>query len=104
MLEIIVGLEEFIKAHGTLSVYILVLQHLLFGEIVLAQKIMYEKFGDNFLAHFVSKGFHAVHCPQNLAEQYLQKLQSNDLKDLKSFYRSLIENLRLQQNGSLVFR
>ncbi|XP_042492177.1 exportin-T isoform X1 [Macadamia integrifolia] len=76
----------------------------LFGEIVVAQKVMYEKFGDEFLIHFVSKGFPNAHCPQDLAEQYCQKLQGSDIKDLKSFYQSLIENLRLQQNGSLVFR
>ncbi|XP_048334251.2 exportin-T isoform X1 [Ziziphus jujuba] len=78
--------------------------HILFGEIVVAQKVMYERFGDDFLVHFVSKGFPAAHCSQDLAEQYCQKLQGNDLKALKSFYQSLIENLRLQQNGSLVFR
>ncbi|KAL4387900.1 hypothetical protein GQ457_09G005180 [Hibiscus cannabinus] len=77
----------------------------LFGEIVLAQKVMYEKFGDDFLVHFVSKGFPSVHCPQNLAEQYCQKLKgSSDMKALRSFYQSLIEHLRQQQNGSLVFR
>ncbi|XP_059640666.1 exportin-T [Cornus florida] len=76
----------------------------LFGEIVVAQKIMYEKFGNDFLGHFVLKGFTDAHCPQHLAEQYCQKLQGNDIKALKSFYLSLIENLRLQQNGSLVFR
>ncbi|CAB4302763.1 unnamed protein product [Prunus armeniaca] len=76
----------------------------LFGEIVLAQKVMYEKFGNDFLVHFVSKGFPAVHCPQDLAETYCQKLQGSDIKALKSFYQSLIENLRLQQNGSLVVR
>ncbi|KAL0319443.1 UNVERIFIED_CONTAM: Exportin-T [Sesamum angustifolium] len=76
----------------------------LFGEIVLAQKVMYEKFGNDFLFNFVSKGFPNVHCPQDLAEQYCQKLQGNDLKALKSFYQSLIEKLRPQQNGSLVFR
>ncbi|KAB1218353.1 Exportin-T [Morella rubra] len=47
----------------------------LFGEIVLAQKVMYENFGDEFLIHFVSKGFPAAHCPQDLAQQYCQKLQ-----------------------------
>ncbi|XP_070053957.1 exportin-T isoform X2 [Nicotiana tomentosiformis] len=76
----------------------------LFGEIVMAQKVMYEKFGNDFLVHFVSKGFPSAHCPQDLAEQYCQKLQGNDIKVLKSFYQSLIENLRRQQNGSLVFR
>ncbi|KAL7140384.1 hypothetical protein ABFS83_09G117300 [Erythranthe nasuta] len=76
----------------------------LFGEIVLAQKVMYEKFGNDFLLNFVSKGFQNVHCPQDLAEQYCQKLQANDFKALKSFYQSLIEKLRPQQNGSLVFR
>ncbi|KAK9282212.1 hypothetical protein L1049_005125 [Liquidambar formosana] len=77
----------------------------LFGEIVLAQKVMYEEFGDDFLVHFVSKGLPTAHCPQDLAEQYCQKLQQgNDIKALKSFYQSLVENLRLQQNGSLVFR
>lgn len=77
---------------------------ILFGEIVLAQKVMYEKFGNDFLVHFVSKGFPAAHCPQDLAQQYCQKLQGNDTKALKSFYQTLIENLRVQQNGSLVFR
>ncbi|KAL6496929.1 hypothetical protein OROGR_028858 [Orobanche gracilis] len=76
----------------------------LFGEIVMAQKVMYEKFGNDFLINFVSKGFPNVHCPQDLAEQYCQKLQGNDIKALKSFYQSLIEKLRPQQNGSLVFR
>ncbi|XP_011625319.1 exportin-T isoform X2 [Amborella trichopoda] len=76
----------------------------LFGEIVAAQKVMYEKFGNDFLIHFVNKGFPAAHCPQNLAEQYCQTLQCSDVKALKSFYQSLIENLRHQQNGSLVFR
>ncbi|KAE8708729.1 Exportin-T [Hibiscus syriacus] len=76
----------------------------LFGEIVLAQKVMYEKFGDDFLVHFVSKGLPSAHCPQNLAEQYCQKLKDSDMKALRSFYQSLIEHLRHQQNGSLVFR
>ncbi|XP_011035726.1 PREDICTED: exportin-T-like isoform X2 [Populus euphratica] len=48
---------------------------ILFGEIVLAQKVMYEKFGDDFLAHFVTKCFTSAHCPQDLASQYCQKLQ-----------------------------
>ncbi|XP_010937337.1 exportin-T-like isoform X2 [Elaeis guineensis] len=77
---------------------------LLFGEIVLAQKVMYEKFGDAFIIHFLSKGLPAAHCPQDLAEQYYQKLQGNDIKTLKSFYQSLIENLKQHQNGSFVFR
>ncbi|CAN6570986.1 unnamed protein product [Malus baccata var. baccata] len=76
----------------------------LFGEIVLAQKVMFEKFGNDFLAHFVSKGFPAAHCPQDLAEKYCQQLQGSDIKALKSFYQSLIESLRHQQNGSLVGR
>ncbi|KAG9141005.1 hypothetical protein Leryth_012587 [Lithospermum erythrorhizon] len=76
----------------------------LFGEIVLAQRTMYEKFGNDFLMHFVSKGFPTVHCPQDLAEQYCHKVQADDMKALKSFYQSFIENLRQQQNGSLVFR
>lgn len=42
---------------------------------MLAQKVMYEKFGDDFLVHFVSKGFSSAHCPPDLAEQYRQKLQ-----------------------------
>lgn len=77
---------------------------LLFGEIVTAQKVMYDKIGNDFLLHFVSKCFPSIHCPQDLAEQYCQKLQGNDIKALKSFYQSLIESLRPLQNGSLVFR
>lgn len=73
---------------------------ILFGEIVVAQKVMHEKFGDDFLIHFVSKGLQNAQCPQDLAEQYCQKLQRSDIKALKSFYQSLIERLRCQQNGS----
>lgn len=111
---------------------------------MLAQKLMYERFGNDFLINFVSKGLVAAHCPQDLAEEYCQKLQvhspfielamllrtlcltgsfgsmhwkfllpfliynlifqGNDMKSLKSFYQSLIEKLRVQQNGNLVFR
>ncbi|KAL9267057.1 Exportin-T-like protein [Drosera capensis] len=78
--------------------------HILFGEIISAQKIMYEKFADEFLAHFLTKGLLATHCSPELVEQYRQKLMSNDIKAFKSFYQSLIEHLRHQQNGSLVFR
>lgn len=53
------------------------LQFVLFGEIVMAQKVMYEKFGNDFLINFVSKGFLAAHCPQDLAEEYCQKVQVN---------------------------
>lgn len=77
---------------------------LVFGEIVVAQKVMHEKFGDDFTDHFVSKGLLAAHCSQDLAEQYYYKLQGNDIRALKSFYQYLIEKLRQQQNGSLVFR
>ncbi|GMQ08140.1 hypothetical protein CsSME_00052006 [Camellia sinensis var. sinensis] len=77
---------------------------ILFGEIVLAQKVMYDKFGNDFLVHFVYKVFPTAHCPQDLVEQYCQKLQGNDMKALKASYQTLIENLRQQRNGSLVFR
>ncbi|KAL3511614.1 hypothetical protein ACH5RR_024331 [Cinchona calisaya] len=77
---------------------------ILFGEIVLAQKIMYEKFGNDFLVHFVLKGFPTAHCPQHLAQQYCLQLQGNDINALKTCYQTLIENIRVQQNGSLVFR
>ncbi|KAF8111268.1 hypothetical protein N665_0076s0251 [Sinapis alba] len=76
----------------------------LFGEIITAQKVMYEKFGNAFLMHLMSEAFPSAHCPQNLAEQYCQKLQGNDIGGLKLYYQSLIKNLRLQQNGSHVFR
>ncbi|KAL5698372.1 hypothetical protein ACHQM5_029421 [Ranunculus cassubicifolius] len=77
---------------------------ILFGEMVVAQKVIHEKFGDDFLVQFVSKGLQNAQCPQDLAEQYCQKLQGSDIKALKSFYQSLIERLRCQQNGSFVFR
>lgn len=41
----------------------------------MAQKVMYQKFGNDFLIHFMSKGFPDAHLPQNIAEQYCQKLQ-----------------------------
>uniref|UniRef100_A0A1D1YNA1 Exportin-T n=1 Tax=Anthurium amnicola TaxID=1678845 RepID=A0A1D1YNA1_9ARAE len=72
---------------------------LLFGEIMLAQKVMYEKFGDAFLHHFVA----VAHYPPDLVEIYRQKLQGNDIKAFKPFYQFLIENLRQQQNGIFIF-
>jgi exportin-T len=42
---------------------------------VLAQKIMYERFGEEFIMNFVAKGLPEVHCPPDLAEQYYQKLK-----------------------------
>lgn len=76
----------------------------LFGEIVVAQKIMYERFREDFLVNFVAKGLPEVHCPPDLAEQYYQKLQGSDIKAFRSFYQSLIEKIRPLGNGSLVFR
>ncbi|XP_072971935.1 exportin-T [Typha angustifolia] len=77
----------------------------LFGEIVMAQKIMCETFGVDFITYFVSNGLLSAHCPPDLAEQYYKKLRlTDDIKSLKSSYQSLVENLRQQQNGSLVFR
>lgn len=76
----------------------------LFGEIVMAQKIMYERFREDFVVNFVVKDLPEAHCPPDLAEQYYQKLQGNDIKAFRSFYQSLIEKIRQQQNGSLVFR
>ncbi|KAJ0241025.1 Exportin-T [Hirschfeldia incana] len=76
----------------------------LLSEIIKAQKVMYEKYGNTFLMHFMSGVFPSAHCPQDLAEQYCQKLQGNDTGGLKLCYQSLIKNLRLQPNGSHVFR
>lgn len=76
----------------------------LFGEIVLAHKVMYEKFGDEFITHFKSNCLPSAHCPQQLANLYSLNLKCKDIKVFKTFYQSLIENLRQQQNGSLVFR
>ncbi|KQK15278.1 hypothetical protein BRADI_1g21620v3 [Brachypodium distachyon] len=47
----------------------------LFGEIVMAQKIMYERFREDFVVNFVVKDLPEAHCPPDLAEQYYQKLQ-----------------------------
>lgn len=41
----------------------------------MAQKVMYQKFGNDFLINFMNKGFPAAHFTQNIAEQYRQKLQ-----------------------------
>ncbi|PKA52335.1 Exportin-T [Apostasia shenzhenica] len=49
----------------------------LFGEIVLAQKVMHEKLGDDFIVYFVLKGLPTTHCPQDLAEQYYQRLRKS---------------------------
>lgn len=62
------------------------MQLILLGEIVVAQKVMYEKFGQDFLFHFVSKGFLTAHCPQDLAEQYCQKLQVHSIDTYQKGY------------------
>ncbi|XP_074289656.1 exportin-T-like isoform X3 [Silene latifolia] len=51
---------------------------------------MYEKYGENFVAQFVSKSFLAAHCPPDLAQQYHQKLQFRDLVLCSSNYDSRI--------------
>ncbi|XP_051115538.1 exportin-T isoform X2 [Andrographis paniculata] len=75
----------------------------LFGEIVIAQKVMYEKFGNVFFLHFVSRGLRKIHCPQDLAEQYCQK-DNDNIKGMRSFYQSLIEKLRAMQKSSIGLR
>lgn len=77
--------------------------HILFGEIVMAQKVMFEKLGDPFLQQFISN-FASEHHNEDLAKQYCQKMRGSDIKAIRSFYQSLIEILRVQQNGSAVFR
>ncbi|KAL3700068.1 hypothetical protein R1sor_018090 [Riccia sorocarpa] len=72
----------------------------LFGEIVTAQKMLYEKCGEEFWMHLATKLLPAVHCPPNMAEQYCLHIQKSDSKDLKAFYKPFIENLRPQQNGN----
>lgn len=76
----------------------------LFGEIVVAQKVIYEKCGDDFLLHLARNIFPAIQCPKDLAEKYCLELKLCDVKDLKSIYKSLVERLRMQQNGSMAFR
>ncbi|KAL2651855.1 hypothetical protein R1flu_019983 [Riccia fluitans] len=71
----------------------------LLGEIVTAQKMLYEKCGEEFWVHLATKLLPAVHCPPNMAEQYCLHIQKSDSKDLKAFYKPFIENLRPQQNG-----
>lgn len=63
------------STHFLLFIVYVSMQFVLFGEIVLAHKVMYDKFGDDFLVQFVSRGFSAAHCSPDLAEQYRQKLQ-----------------------------
>eukprot|EP00250_Pteridium_aquilinum_P019445 c24434_g1_i1 orf=571-3564(+) len=76
----------------------------LFGEIVAAQKVIYEHCGNEFLIHQATQVMPAVHCPPNMAEQYCFHIQRSDVKDLKSFYKSLVEKLKPHQNGSMVPR
>eukprot|EP00249_Psilotum_nudum_P020366 c27671_g3_i1 orf=86-3106(+) len=70
----------------------------LFGEIVAVQKVIYEKCGDNFLIHQATKVLPGANCPPNMAEQYCLHIRHSDLKELKSFYKSLVERLKPQNN------
>ena len=58
----------------------------------MAQKVMYERFGEDFIVNFVAKALPEAHCPPELAEQYYQKLQVQSYLDLMSF---LVPNLYL---------
>lgn len=69
----------------------------LFGEIVIAQKLLYEKCGNDLLIHLATKVLPAVHCPPNLAEQFCLNIQRSDAKELKALYKSFIEKLRPHQ-------
>ncbi|KAI5083164.1 hypothetical protein GOP47_0002907 [Adiantum capillus-veneris] len=73
----------------------------LFGEIVAAQKVIYDYCGNEFLIHQATQVLPAVHCPPNMAEQYCFHIQRSDMKDFKSFYKSFVEKLKPQQNGSV---
>lgn len=46
---------------------------------MLAQKVMYEKFGNDFLIQFAYKCLNSAHCPPESTEQYFQKLQVKSL-------------------------
>ncbi|KAH6557672.1 hypothetical protein KP509_1Z101100 [Ceratopteris richardii] len=76
----------------------------LFGEIVATQKVIYDHCGNDFLLYQATHILPTVHCPPNLAEQYCFHIQRSDVKDFKSFFKSLIEKLRPQQNGNVVSR
>jgi len=52
------------------------------------------------IGNFLSSFSFSAQCNELLMSCW----QSDDTKAFKSFYQSLIENLRQQQNGSLVFR
>ncbi|CAK9198433.1 unnamed protein product [Sphagnum troendelagicum] len=73
----------------------------LFCEIVAANKLIYEKCGNDFLIHLATQVLPAVHCPPNLAEQYCLHIQRSDVKELKVFYKTFIEKLRPEQNGNI---
>lgn len=76
----------------------------LLGEIVAAQKILYERCRDDFLMHLATNVLPAVTCPPNLAEQYCLQIQRSDVKDLKGFYRSFVQKVRPHQNGGVPCR
>ncbi|KAJ7566188.1 hypothetical protein O6H91_02G091900 [Diphasiastrum complanatum] len=68
------------------------------GEIVAVQRIIYEKYGDEFLMQLANQILPAAHCPPNLAEQYCLHIQRSDVKDLKIFFKSFVEKLRPEYN------
>ncbi|MCO5598109.1 hypothetical protein L7F22_052200 [Adiantum nelumboides] len=47
----------------------------LFGEIVAAQRVIYDHCGNDFLIHQATQVLPAVHCPPNMAEQYCFHIQ-----------------------------
>ena len=68
------------------------------------EKVIYEKCGDDFLLHLAMNIFQSIQCPEDLAKKYCLELKVCDVKDLKSIYKSLVERLKMQQNGSMAFR
>ncbi|GBG87187.1 hypothetical protein CBR_g44922 [Chara braunii] len=72
----------------------------LLGEIAVALKTVYLKCGDEFLVHMRSVALPTVHCPDNMADEYCQRLQNSDTRELRSVLKTVIEKLRPLQNGS----
>mmetsp|Transcript_32372 Transcript_32372/g.102951 ORF Transcript_32372/g.102951 Transcript_32372/m.102951 type:complete len:188 (-) Transcript_32372:16-579(-) len=71
------------------------------GELAVVSKLIYERCGDDYLAHLCQVVLPGVQCPPALQQQYVMHLQQDDAKQLKAFMRELAETMRPPGGGGM---
>ncbi|KAG0283897.1 pre-tRNA nuclear export protein, partial [Dissophora globulifera] len=67
---------------------------LVLGEIAGLQKAMAVKQGDVFLTYLSQVYLPSIHCPADLAQEYVQALRQLDAKQFKKYFHAFIQKSR----------